>query len=135
MSREIVKKYLGIPYKHQGRSLKGLDCWGLMMLIYKDLGLDVFDIHDDYDLRWARKGKNYFMENYWRGWDKTDNPLPYDIVLMKNKSGIISHCGMVLLGDVFIHALLNTGVVISSLYDKRYSDSIEGYYRPRGLNR
>lgn len=31
-----VKKYVGIPWKHLGRTSKGIDCYGLAQLIYKE---------------------------------------------------------------------------------------------------
>ena len=61
--KEITEKYLGIPYRHRGRSLKGLDCWGLVVLVYKDFGIDILDLKS-YRENWALQGKNYFIENY-----------------------------------------------------------------------
>lgn len=42
----IVDKYLGIHYKHRGRTLDGLDCWGFLKLVYADLGFRLFDIEN-----------------------------------------------------------------------------------------
>jgi len=35
----IARTYLGVPYKHQGRTLAGLDCVGFLKLIAHDLGI------------------------------------------------------------------------------------------------
>jgi len=35
-----LSQYIGIPYKDHGRSRNGLDCWGLLWLIYQE----IFDI-------------------------------------------------------------------------------------------
>lgn len=38
-----ARGYLGVPFEHQGRTRKGLDCVGLLVCVAKDLGL----AHDD----------------------------------------------------------------------------------------
>jgi len=36
-----ARKYIGVPWVHQGRSKVGLDCVGLVVLAARDCGLDV----------------------------------------------------------------------------------------------
>lgn len=46
---EIVsaaRKYLGVRWRHQGRSSLGVDCLGLLVLVGKDLGLESRDTTD-----------------------------------------------------------------------------------------
>lgn len=38
------RKYVGVPFKHRGRTPGGIDCAGLIALGLKDLGHKVFDI-------------------------------------------------------------------------------------------
>lgn len=40
---EAALKYVGVPFKHMGRTVKGLDCAGLLLLAAKDCGYEAED--------------------------------------------------------------------------------------------
>lgn len=40
---ESARKYLGVKFRHRGRTPRGLDCAGLPWLAYKDLGVEMPD--------------------------------------------------------------------------------------------
>ncbi len=40
---DAARAYLGVPWRHQGRSARGLDCAGLVILTARDLGLSDYD--------------------------------------------------------------------------------------------
>lgn len=42
---ECARGYLGVPWLHQGRTLRGLDCAGLIIRVAHDLKLSDFDIN------------------------------------------------------------------------------------------
>ena len=33
-----ARKWLGVPYRHQGRSVRGLDCGGLLIVVSQEIG-------------------------------------------------------------------------------------------------
>ena len=41
---EAARGYLGCPYRHRGRKRSGIDCAGLLVLTYKDLGITLPDL-------------------------------------------------------------------------------------------
>lgn len=130
-AQAIVDKYLGLPYKHLGRDFDGFDCWGLIKYIYKDIGIELFDINTDYDKLWGSKGKNYFMENYYKDWIKVREPRFLDIVGLYNNSNVINHAGIMLDRTRFIHSRRG-GVVINNIYD--FGQRVQGFYRHKKLN-
>lgn len=123
---DIIKKYLGVPFKNKGRDLDGLDCYGLVKCIYKDFGFDLFDIDEDYDAKWTLRRKNYFLENYAREWVEVERPMFLDVVAMKNFDGAMVHLGVCIGNGKFIHTS-KAGTVVCHL--SVWKDKVQGYYR------
>ncbi len=124
-----VMKYVGIPYKHLGRDENGLDCWGLILLAFKELrGITLWDIGEEYPEDWSWKGKDLFMENYQRQWEKVDRPALYDVVLLNNGKGIANHAGIMINNRNFIHCI-KAGVVLARVTDKQWKPRVAGYFR------
>lgn len=129
---EIIKKYLGTAYSHRGRKKEtGLDCYGLIICIYKDLGLDLLDLIE-YEIDWSKNGKNYFIDNYADQWEKVVVNHVYDVVLFRNYLGIANHAGVVLTQNRFIHCC-KAGCVIQKLSDPTWKNRIVGFYRHKNL--
>lgn len=40
---DTARGYLGVPFRHQGRSRRGLDCLGLLVCVARDLGMPEAD--------------------------------------------------------------------------------------------
>jgi cell wall-associated NlpC family hydrolase len=40
---EIAREYLGVKFRHRGRSQHGLDCLGLLVVVAERMGIQVFD--------------------------------------------------------------------------------------------
>ena len=128
MTSDIIRaKYLGAPYLHKGRTIAGLDCYGLIIKVYEDLGIRLYDIDEDYTPDWSWSGRNYFIENYHKEWDKIELPEQFDVVLFcMHDNGIADHGGVMLNSDEFIHTC-KAGTVVTKISQLR--GKIEGYYR------
>ena len=114
----VAKKYEGYPYVWAGASPKGFDCSGFTWYVYdKAAGMDIGrTVPEQY-----KQGKSVSKGSWKAG----------DIVFFKNtfEKGL-SHCGIYISGDKFIHAENeSTGVVISSLASGYYKDHYAGARR------
>jgi cell wall-associated NlpC family hydrolase len=130
--QDLCKKYLGIPYEHHGRTMKGLDCWGLIILAYKDFGIDVVDL-EHYDYNWFKKGEDYFtkkyyLENYYKLWKRTMDPKFMDLAMFENSIGVPHHAGICLSDGRFLQCAIKVGVIVSTL-DVGWEKKLRGFYR------
>ena len=132
-SKEVVKKYLGIPYRHKGRDPKvGLDCWGLGICVFKDLGINLLDFEVDYSEDWAFEN-NFFIENYYKEWEIVKVPRVFDCVLFKFYSNASPNHGGICLGEnKFIHAC-KQGVVVADLGRASIKDLTVGFFRHKDM--
>ncbi len=119
--REVVRvaqKYEGSKYVWGGASPKGFDCSGFTWYVYqKATGMDITRGVEE---QWQRG--NSVGRGAWQ---------PGDIVFFENtfKRGL-SHVGIYMSGDKFIHAENEqTGVIISSLESDYYSQHYAGARR------
>jgi len=125
----IIDRYLGIPYKNMGRTLEGLDCYGLILSIYKDAGIELVDI-DTYPADWALTDGNHvssFIEDYSKAWITVSTPVLLDVVGFKNSKGIFNHAGIMLNSSKVINTC-RAGTVILDIFGP-LKDKVVGYYR------
>jgi probable lipoprotein NlpC len=105
---EEAKKYLGVPYRYGGTSAKGLDCSGLISLVFKN----------SINVSAPRTVRDLYP---WTERIDTEDLQPGDLVFF-NTTGGISHVGFYAGDGKFIHSASEgprTGVIISSL-DESY---------------
>ncbi len=114
----IVERYLGIPYVWAGADpVTGFDCSGLVMFVYRQLGISL----------------NHFSGDQW--YEGTRVPpgelAPGDLVFFHMGSNGPGHVGMYIGNDQFVHAPHTGDVVkISSLLDPSYALGYVGAVRP-----
>jgi lipoprotein Spr len=100
--KKEVDSWLGVPYKYGGTTRQGVDCSAFCGHVYKNvygitLGRSAHDIYEQA----APLKKSELAEG--------------DFVFFKINSSRVSHVGIYLGEDKFVHASTSRGVVISSL--------------------
>lgn len=121
-------RYIGLPYKENGRDESGIDCWGLARLFYKrELDIDLpsyAELYDgSYDVRVPQT-----IEHYKDNWTRTDTPQTGDLCLFKIM-GEPSHVGIYIGGDKFLHSRDGKDSVIERLDNPMWFRRLEGFYK------
>jgi cell wall-associated NlpC family hydrolase len=113
----LVKKYSGIPYKHAGRDLTGLDCLGLLHFFYKDCGIWIPDGDGcEYSKDWTKTDP----ERYLRGImaigtaAPVDDLQPLDLAYFRMGRNV-THGAVMIDSEHFLHVLQNTRVHVSRM--------------------
>lgn len=119
-----MNQYLRVPYMDGGRTMAGLDCWGLALCIRADMGLP--DLPDD---PLATRGNGSAIAAQFRGisdsMDRGD-PAPGALAAVF-KGSLFVHVGVVVQADGRLWVMeTNPGVGVMM---RRVLDFIAAYYK------
>lgn len=100
--KKEVEQWLGVPYKYGGTSKSGVDCSGFCGNIFKTV----------YDINLGRSAQDIYNQSK----PINKNALKEgDLVFFKINSSRVSHVGIYLSDNKFVHASTSRGVMISDL--------------------
>ena len=126
-----LKEFIGIPFKSCGRDSSGLDCWGLLCLIYKErLGITLASYTDEYINAYFYSAISKVVNAHIPEWVpiKKGTEQPFDVIIFRLR-GLPVHIGMVVKPRQMIHVLSKLDTCLerysTPLWDKR----IRGFYR------
>ncbi|MEA5100105.1 MAG: NlpC/P60 family protein [Bacteroidales bacterium] len=106
--------WLGTPHRMGGTTKQGVDCSGFVQNVYKNV----------YGIMLPRTASE--MEKALEPIESKSSLKEGDLVFFRNKSKKVSHVGIYLKDNTFVHTSTSQGVVITSLNDKYWTKL---YYR------
>jgi cell wall-associated NlpC family hydrolase len=111
---DTARRFIGVPYVYGGSSpVKGFDCSGFVQYVFSLHGVKLPRTADAQ----ARSGK------------RVETPAPGDLVCFSENNGYVSHVGIYIGNNSFIHANRGQGVTITSLSDNWYRTRYAGARR------
>ncbi|MEF3303260.1 C40 family peptidase [Paenibacillus sp. GYB003] len=105
---KTVNEQIGVKYKSAGATPSGFDCSGFTMYIFNKIGIEL-----------PHQSKSQATKGSWV--DKKDL-RPGDLVFFNTDGKGISHVGIYLGDDEFIHSATDDGVVKNKLSEKYYKN-------------
>jgi len=128
-----MDNYVGIPYQAGGRDHGGIDCWGLVRLVYSErLGIDL----PTYDGIFAGKEDAHsagaVMATESRKWQQVQEWRPFDVLLLRVGAAIPTHVAVYLGNNLMLHALDGADSTIERTDSIKWRKRITGAYRHAG---
>lgn len=105
---QFITEWYGVPYKYGECSKNGIDCSGFVNMLYQKI----------YDKSLERKSEDIFNKQC-KKINRAD-VKEGDLVFFKIESKTISHVGVYLKNNKFVHASTKKGVIISDLNEPYY---------------
>jgi cell wall-associated NlpC family hydrolase len=122
--------YIRIPFKELGRSRDGVDCWGLVCLIYKEqINIELPHLLEYSDTK-DRVGVTSTFEAESRKWSerRIGEEKPYDVAAF-NIMGQPMHVGLVVKPGLMIHAERGCGVYLTNYRrESQWSKRLKGFF-------
>lgn len=119
-----AKRWLGTKYVYGGHSKKGTDCSGFVMQLF----LKVYGVK----LPRSSKDQQQFCKRILKSQLKIGDLVFFSTTKNKNK---VSHVGIYIGDDEFIHASTSKGVVVSKLSQNYYIRNYHSSGRVKGIKR
>ena len=121
-------KYVGIPYKANGRDETGLDCWGLARLVYSEqFNINLPSFSTEYSISDNARIEE-LIDQYREGWKEETTPEEGCVVLFRIL-GAETHIGIAISNTHFIHVREGMDVAIESFSSVKWAKRIGGYYK------
>lgn len=125
------ERYLGLPYAPQGRSLAGLDCWGLVFLVLPTFGRPVPSYAGEYASAEERQEIAGLIDGAKPQWQRVDDAQALDLVTFR-RGRHESHIGIVVRHGHMLHITQDKPSCIER-YDAGYwANRLTGIWRHMG---
>ena len=121
-------EYVGLPYKAKGRDRDGLDCWGLVRLVYQEQYNTILPSFAEVYEQKDHQKQAELLAMHREGWEKTSTPVTGDVVLFRI-NGSESHVGIVTNPTYFLHVRDGQNAVIESLNSVIWKHRIVGIFK------
>ena len=122
-----MSDYLGVPYKDRGRTASGFDCYGLVMRVFADHGVNLPDYGVSCEETPRIVETVRTAKPLWKRLAKPESPC---LVAMRSDEdpSMVNHVGVHLKGQIY-HVLKKTGVMCFKPSHPLFRQRITGYYR------
>lgn len=128
-ANEWVNFYIGLPFADGGRARTGVDCWGLVRLVYAEqLGIELPSYLGEYASA-TDASVSAVMEREASSWSTVhDLPRKYDVVMLRIGARP-RHVGIIVSDGLMLHVERGKDACIERYSGIMWISRVEGFYR------
>jgi hypothetical protein len=121
---EAARRFIGVPFRHRGRNIAGLDCAGLVIAVYRHLNLMPNDFVETLYNKMPTAG--LVEKTLSQFCTKKQTPEIGNILML---SFLDNPCHMAFFADdTIIHAYNPRGKVVEEEYSQKWENRLTGIY-------
>ena len=125
-----TEPFIGLPYQDMGRDYNGVDCWGLVYLVYRDvLGITIPTYAEGCTAPFERAQRASVVTNCITDWSRRDPGAEQvgDAVLMR-MMGHLCHVGVLAPNGLILHSEEGRNTILEERSSANLAHRIEGFY-------
>jgi cell wall-associated NlpC family hydrolase len=131
MNMRWCEKYVGLPFVDHGRTMDGVDCWGLVRIVMKnERNIDLPSYGEISATELLTVTKTISTEANREPWHTVKKPQTFDVVLMRGKP---LHVGIMVSNTQVLHVEEATASVLLPITHNAIKQRIVGFRRHRNL--
>src|SRR5215212_8011515 len=121
----MLDKFVGIPWGDKGRTVGAADCWGLTVLVYRTIGIELPHYAEDYTTAADSAQCASLLNGHRSEWSEVTSEIAYDLVLM-TEGGAPRHVGIVVTPGLMLHMAPGRESVIENYRTGKYARRVVG---------
>lgn len=126
-----AEKYVGLPFVDQGRGWSGVDCWGLVRLVYRtEKQIDLPDYGEISASDLLKVTRTIMRDSKAEPWIEVNKPQPMDVLIMR---GNPLHVGVMVTEAQVLHVERHTLTVMVPITHPTVKPRAICYHRHRLL--
>lgn len=126
----MIDRFIGVPFTHQGRSFKGADCYGLVILYYKEiLGINIIDT--TIKANQPRRVYANFLKEITQNWEECKKQKNSVVALCMHVEHpqMVTHFGVMIDDDTMLHTLDKQNSHLVNIDDAKVAPFLKGFYK------
>lgn len=131
----FANQYIGLPFKNRGRTKDGVDCWGLVRLIYQEqYAIELPSYDDEYASSHNISETRDTIKEHVKEWIYIEpgEERSGDVIVMR-LSGYPTHVGIVIKNGKMLHIVEGINAVVENYHSRLWMHRIVGFYRHKEL--
>lgn len=132
---ESARSFIDVPWLYRGRSINGLDCGGLLIVVFRSVGLIDENFDEVFDIDQSYQGLHQTLSRFADEIPIESENMDGDIWTYSFSGDMHAHCAICSVStQTIIHAYPSVQKVSEHSWSGKWTRRIHKKYRMRGID-